>query len=139
MEQKGERKEACENGIAPLARLMEEEEYMERLTDAVVARIGHRRPEVAGTFPDAGGAEISEELHRLYLYQIAEAQVYLNENHQADLSRTQCLLRRMLPAPYHGMIDRLREHQDARVIYNIYGGVHQHVPNATHAEQRKDT
>ena len=97
------------------------------------------RPEAAGTFPDAGEAEISDELHRLYLYQIAEAQVYLNENHQADLSRTQCLLRRMLPAPYHGMIDRLREHQDARVIYNIYGGVHQHVPNATHAEQRKDT
>ena len=86
-----------------------------------------------------GGAEIPEEFHRLYLYQIAEAQTYLNENHQADLSHTQCLLRRMLPAPYHEAIDRLRERQDARVIYNIYGGVHQHVPNATHAEQRKDT
>ena len=134
----GEQEPDGRGRVSP-ATLMAEEDEMERLAEAVVERIERRWPESVRVCPGDGGAEIPEEFHRLYLYQIAEAQVYLNENHQADLSHTQCLLRRMLPAPYHEAIDRLRERQDVRVIYNIYGGVHQHAPNATHAEQRKGT
>ena len=133
------RQEPDEHKSMSFATLMAEERVMNRLAEAVAARIERRRPKVERAFPDDGETEISEELHRLYLRQIAEAQAYLNENRHADLSHTQCLLRRMLPAPYHEAIDRLREHQDAQAIYNIYGGVHQHAPNATHAEQRKDT
>ncbi|WP_455625773.1 transcription-repair coupling factor [Parabacteroides sp.] len=68
---------------------------------------------------------------------VTSAQAYLNENHQADLSRVQCLLCKMLPEPYRKAITDLCEDQDPSVIYNIFGGVHQHAPNATKAEQKK--
>lgn len=97
---------------------------------------GERNEEIERN-PVSSSSAISETLHLTYLDQIASAQAYLNENHQADLSRVQCLLRKMLPDPYHKAIADLHENQDPSIIYNIFGGVHQHAPNATRAEQKK--
>lgn len=39
-----------------------------------------------------------------YLYMIRKAQEFMNENHFADVSRVQCLLRKMMSEEYHGLI-----------------------------------
>lgn len=111
---------------------------MEQLVSLLVERIERRSPELVKAIQGIDkDAAISETLHLTYLEQIASAQAYLNENHQADLSRVQCLLRKMLPDTYHKAISDLREDQAPSVIYNIFGGVHQHAPNARKAEQKK--
>lgn len=111
---------------------------MDQLVSVLVEKIGQRSPEVIKVLRGIDKEDaISETIHAIYMEQVALAQAYLNENHQADLSRVQCLLRKMLPEPYHRAIADLRENQDPSVIYNIFGGVHQHAPNATKAEQKK--
>lgn len=87
--------------------------------------------------PSSADDAISETPYISYMDQIAYAQEFLNENHRADLSRVQCLLRKICPESYHKAIGSLREDQDPKIIYNIFGGVHQHAPNATKAEQKK--
>ena len=46
-----------------------------------------------------------------YLYMIQKAQEFMNENHFADVSRVQCLLRKMMSKEYHGLIDQIKECQ----------------------------
>ncbi|WP_241159989.1 hypothetical protein [Parabacteroides sp. ZJ-118] len=110
---------------------------MDQLVSILIEKIERRSPEVIKALQGIDkDAAISETLHLTYLDQIASAQTYLNENRQADLSRVQCLLRKMLPEPYHKAIADLRENQSPSIIYNIFGGVHQHAPNATKVEQK---
>ena len=71
-----------------------------------------------------------------YLYMIRKAQEFMNENHFADVSRVQCLLRKMMSKEYHGLIDQIKECQDPHVIFNIHGGNNLIAPNASHAEQK---
>lgn len=71
----------------------------------------------------------------LHLHQIATAQVFLNENPHADLSRVKCLLRAMLPARFHKAVDMLRQHQDPKVIIHITGGQNIVAPHAKHIVQ----
>lgn len=135
-----ERNEEIERKPASSFSAIEElkEMNMDQLVSVLVEKIERRSPEVIKALQGIDKEDaISEVLHVTYLDQIASAQAYLNENHQADLSRVQCLLRKMLPEPYHKAIADLRENQDPSIIYNIFGGVHQHAPNATRAEQKK--
>ena len=71
-----------------------------------------------------------------YLYMIRKAQEFMNENHFADVSRVQCLLRKMMSKEYHGLIDQIKECQDPHVIFNIHGGNNLIAPNAGQAEQK---
>ena len=48
-------------------------------------------------------------LSRIYQYQLVQAADFLRHNHHADISRVQCLLRKMLPKEYHDLIDELEE------------------------------
>ena len=67
---------------------------------------------------------------------IRQAQEFMNENHFADVSRVQCLLRKMMSKEYHGLIDQIKECQDPHVIFNINGGNNLIAPNASQAEQK---
>ena len=67
---------------------------------------------------------------------IRKAQEFMNENHFADVSRVQCLLRKMMSKEYHGLIDQIKECQDPHVIFNIHGGNNLIAPNASQAEQK---
>ena len=71
-----------------------------------------------------------------YLYMIRKAQEFMNENHFADVSRVQCLLRKMMSKEYHGLIDQIKECQDPHVIFDIHGGNNLIAPNASQAEQK---
>ena len=135
----GERNEEIERKTASSSSAKELKEMnMDQLVSVSVEKIERRSPEVIKALQGIDKEDaISKTLHLTYLDQIASAQAYLNENHQADLSRVQCLFRKMLPEPYHKAIANLRENQDPSVIYNIFGGVHQHAPNVTRAEQKK--
>mgnify|MGYP004566642055 FL=1 len=70
------------------------------------------------------------------MYMIRKAQEFMNENHFADVSRVQCLLRKMMSKEYHGLIDQIKECQDPHVIFNIHGGNNLIAPNASKAEQK---
>ena len=70
------------------------------------------------------------------LYMIQKAQEFMNENHFADVSRVQCLLRKMMSKEYHGLIDQIKECQDPHVIFNIHGGNNLIASNASQAEQK---
>ena len=70
-----------------------------------------------------------------YLYMIRKAQEFMNENHFADVSRVQCLLRKMMSKEYHGLIDQIKECQDPHAIFNIHGGNNLIAPTASQAEQ----
>ena len=67
---------------------------------------------------------------------IRKAQEFMNENHFADVTRVQCLLRKMMSKEYHGLIDQIKECQDPHVIFNIHGGNNLIAPNASQAEQK---
>ena len=67
---------------------------------------------------------------------IQKAQEFMNENHFADVSRVQCLLRKMMSKEYHGLIDQIKECQDPHVSFNIHGGNNLIAPNASQAEQK---
>ncbi len=71
-----------------------------------------------------------------YLYMIQKAQEFMNENHFADVSRVQCLLRKMMSKEYHGLIDQIKECQDPHAIFNIHGGNNLIAPTASQAEQK---
>ena len=66
----------------------------------------------------------------------AQAQEFMNENHFADVSRVQCLLRKMMSKEYHGLIDQIKECQDPHAIFNIHGGNNLIAPTASQAEQK---
>ena len=70
------------------------------------------------------------------MYMIRKAQEFMNENHFADVSRVQCLLRKMMSKEYHGLIDQIKECQDPHVIFNIHGGNNLIAPNASQTEQK---
>ena len=70
------------------------------------------------------------------MYMIRKAQEFMNENHFADVSRVQCLLRKMMSKEYHGLIDQIKECQDPHVIFNIHGGNNLIAPTASQAEQK---
>ena len=70
------------------------------------------------------------------MYMIRKAQEFMNENHFADVSRVQCLLRKMMSKEYHGLIDQIKECQDPHVIFSIHGGNNLIAPNASQAEQK---
>ena len=57
---------------------------------------------------------------------IQKAQEFMNENHFADVSRVQCLLRKMMS----------KEYQDPHAIFNIHGGNNLIAPTASQAEQK---
>ena len=59
-----------------------------------------------------------EIIENIYLHQIRMAQEFLNENHHADVSRVQSLLRKMLPKEYHDLIDAIKEGRDP-MIFNV--------------------
>lgn len=70
-------------------------------------------------------------LEGFIIHQIQMAQEFLNENHHADISRLQCLLRKMMPKEYHELIDSIKENQNP-IIYKIEinGGNNIIAPNA---------
>ena len=65
----------------------------------------------------------------IYFTMIGKAQEFMNENHFADVSHLQCLLRKMFPKEYHDLIDQIKEHQDHHVVFNIQGGDNLIAPN----------
>ena len=109
---------------------------MDELAEKLVQEIKRQSPEVVKAIENIGKEGMTSGItDSIYLRQIAAAQEFLNENHNADLSRIQRVLQKMLPERYYGTIARLKEHQDPGIIYNFYGGQHLHAPNATKAEQ----
>ena len=71
-----------------------------------------------------------------YLYMIQKAQEFMNENHFADVSRVQCLLRKMMSKEYHDLIDQIKECQYPHAIFNIHGGNNLIAPTASQAEKK---
>ena len=70
----------------------------------------------------------------IYEDQLCKADEFLKNNHHADVSRLQCLLRKMLPKEYHSRIDELKEYSSVS-NYSISGGNNMIAPNATTAIQ----
>ena len=66
--------------------------------------------------------------------QLHVADEFLKHNHHTDVSRLQCLLRKMLPQEYHSRIDELKEYSSVS-NYSISGGNNVIAPNATTATQ----
>lgn len=104
----------------------------QKLKDEVLAKLPEVIKKVLYT---PSSSCFTETLDSLYLNQITSAQEFLNENPRADLSRVKCLLRKMLPKAYHEVIDKLKQHQDPKVIINIHGGHNLIVPDASEAKQ----
>ena len=73
-----------------------------------------------------------------YLKQIAAAQEFINENRNADLFQTKCLLRKMLPKKYHDLIESLKEQQDPQIFIQITGGNNIIAPKAKTAKQLQE-
>lgn len=71
----------------------------------------------------------------IYLHQIQLAQEFLNENSQADISRLQCLLRKIMPQKYHTAIDNIKLKSSSPVTINLNDGQNVIAPNAITAEQ----
>lgn len=71
----------------------------------------------------------------IYLHQIQLAQEFLNENHQADVSRLQCLLRKIMPTEYHNVIDKISLNASNPITININNGQNIIAPNAKSADQ----
>ena len=71
----------------------------------------------------------------IYLQQIQLAQEFLNENHHADVSRLQCLLRKIMPNEYHNIIDKIRLNASTPITINVNEGQNIIAPNAISAEQ----
>jgi phosphoribosyl-ATP pyrophosphohydrolase len=109
---------------------------MDELVKELVQKIKGQSPEVVKAIENIGREEtVFDATDSIYFDQIAAAQEFLNENHNADLARVQRLLQKMIPERYYDAIAQLKEHQDSAVIYNIYGGQHLHAPNAREVEQ----
>lgn len=66
----------------------------------------------------------------IYIRQIQLAQEFLNENRHADVSRLQCLLRKIIPQEFHADIDRISLHPYTPPVVNINGGQNVIAPNA---------
>ena len=71
----------------------------------------------------------------VYQQQIDLAQEFLNENPQADVSRVQCLLRKIIPTLYHPFIDKLHCQHTMGSTINVWGGQNQIAPQAKLASQ----
>lgn len=71
----------------------------------------------------------------VYQQQIDLAQEFLNENPQADVSRVQCLLRKIIPTLYHPFIDKLHCQHTMGSTINVWGGQNQIAPQAKFATQ----
>lgn len=71
----------------------------------------------------------------VYQQQIDLAQEFLNENPQADVSRVQCLLRKIIPTLYHPFIDKLHCQHTIGSTINVWGGQNQIAPQAKFATQ----
>ena len=109
---------------------------MDELVKKLIEEIKRQSPEVVKAIENTAKEEtVLDSADSPYLHQIAAAQEFLNENHNADLSHIQRLLQKMMPERYYSAIARLKEHQDPAIIYNIYGGQHLHAPNAKSAVQ----
>lgn len=109
---------------------------MDELVKKLVEEIKQRSPEVVKAIENISKEEVEAgTFDSIYISQIAAAQEFLNENHNADLSHIQRLLQKMMPERYYSAIARLKEHQDPAIICNIYGGQHLHAPNARTVEQ----
>lgn len=104
----------------------------QKLKDEVLAKLPE---EIIKVLHAPSSSCFKETLDSLYLNQITSAQEFLNENPRADLSRVKCLLRKMLPKAYHEVIDKLKQHQDPKVIINIHGGHNLIAPDASEAKQ----
>lgn len=74
-------------------------------------------------------------MHDIYLQQIQLAQEFLNENHHADVSRLQCLLRKIMPNEYHNIIDKIRLNASTPITINVNERQNIIAPNAISAEQ----
>lgn len=74
------------------------------------------------------------DLDTIYLKQIETAQLFLNGNRKADVSRIKDLLRKMLPQKFHTTIEQLKDNQEPTIINNFYAST-QVLPNAVKAEQ----
>lgn len=71
----------------------------------------------------------------VYNQQIELAQEFLNENPHADISRVQCLLRKIIPPYYHPLIEHIRRNDTMTTTVNVYGGQNQIAPKAEQASQ----
>ena len=110
----------------------------ESLVNAVFQKVKKQLPTLLESIRETPSAiAVSETLESVYLDQISKAQEFLNENSNADLSRVKCLLWKMLPKQYYDVVDKLKQHQDPKVIYNIYGGDNIIAPNAEHVESKQ--
>lgn len=99
-------------------------------------RMKRQSQEAVKAKENSGREEVTlADFDYIYLHQIAVTQEFLDENHNADLSRIQCLLQKMLPEQYYDAISQLKEHCPPVVVYYISGGQHVHAPNARKAEQ----
>lgn len=70
-----------------------------------------------------------------YNDQIRLAQDFLDENPQADISRLQCLMRKILPPEYHFQVDLIRRSPVPASTINVMGGQNLIAPQATTASQ----
>ncbi len=107
------------------AALAEKEAEIERLKARLAALQQERRVQERC----ASSPSVTEEAEAIYRHQLAQAQQFANENSKADISRLHDLLRRIMPAEFHGEIDNIREGK-AFVRIEISGGNNQILPGA---------
>lgn len=102
----------------------------------MVEQIKTEFPEVIDTLRHTSpSVYVSEALSTQCFNQISMAQKFLNGNRSADLIHIKCLFRKIFPKPYHDVIDRLREQQDPKIIFQINGGNNLIAPNTQTAKQ----
>lgn len=70
-----------------------------------------------------------------YNDQIRLAQDFLDENPQADISRLQCLMRKILPQEYHFQVDLIRRTPVVASTINVMGGHNLIAPQASTVTQ----
>ena len=75
---------------------------MDELVKKLVEEIKQRSPEVVKAIENISKEEMEAgTFDSIYISQIAAAQEFLNENHNADLSHIQRLLQKMMPERYY--------------------------------------
>ncbi len=110
------------------AALAEREAEIERLKARVAdlqQKAGRLRADATGRMPEIPVVDETS----IYERQIEQARQFVSENSKADVSRLRDLLRRIMPAEFHGEIDNIREGK-AFTHIEISGGNNQILPGA---------
>ena len=114
---------------------MKKNTFIKKTVAAIIECVREELPRLTCGMKQLPPVPAPESPDSVYLKQIAAAQQFLDENRNADLSKTKCLLRRMIPEEYHGEIEKLHEREEPKFVCIVNGGQNLIAPNVQTAEQ----